>query len=163
VTAIVFFICAWVILGGMIKRHKAEADAERETAEAVTGLFYGGCCDDKQTVETIRRVFCEDGYLCDTHTAVAMHVYDTYSIETGDATPTVIASTASPYKFSDSVLGPFNAEKPEDEFEEAALLSELTDTEIPLPILALQGKAVRFNNLCAAEEMPDFVMKTIGV
>ncbi|MBO5252618.1 MAG: threonine synthase [Clostridia bacterium] len=136
---------------------------DADTADAVTELFYGGCCDDRQTVETIRRVFCEDDYLCDTHTAVAMHVYGTYCRETGDETPTVIVSTASPYKFSDSVLNAFNADKPEDEFEEAALLSEMTGTEIPLPILALQGKAVRFNNLCAADEMPGFVMKTIGV
>ncbi len=134
-----------------------------DTADAVTELFYGGCCDDRQTVETIRRVFCEDDYLCDTHTAVAMHVYGMYCRETGDDTPTVIASTASPYKFSDSVLNAFNADKPADEFEEAALLSEMTGTEIPLPILALQGKEVRFNNLCAAEEMSGFVMKTIGV
>ena len=54
-------------------------------------------------------------------------------------------------------------EKPTDEFEEAALLSELTDTEIPQPIAALQGKPVRFSNLCAAEEMPNFVRKTVGV
>ena len=136
---------------------------DAETAEAVTDLFYGGCCDDRETVETIRRVFCEDGYLCDTHTAVAMHVYDMYCRETGDETPTVIASTASPYKFSDSVLNAFNVEKPEDEFEEAELLSEMTDTAIPVPILQLQGKAVRFNNLCEPEEMPNFVLKTIGV
>ena len=134
-----------------------------ETANAVKALFYGGCCDDEQTVETIRRVFCEDGYLCDTHTAVALHVYAQYSKETGDRTPTVIASTASPYKFSDSVLDAFNTEKPADEFEEAALLSELTDTAIPQPIAALQGKPVRFNNVCAAEKMPEFVLKTVGV
>ena len=133
------------------------------TADAVKALFYGGCCDDAQTVETIRRVFCEDGYLCDTHTAVALHVYAQYSRETGDRTPTVIASTASPYKFSDSVLDAFNTEKPADEFEEAALLSELTDTAIPQPIAALQGKPVRFNNVCAAEKMPGFVLKTVGV
>ena len=136
---------------------------DAETADAVRALFYGGCCNDEQTVETIRRVFCEDGYLCDTHTAVALHVYAQYTRETGDRTPTVIASTASPYKFSDSVLDAFNAEKPEDEFEEAAMLSELTDTPIPQPIAALKGKPVRFENLCAAQEMPQFVLRTVGV
>ena len=133
------------------------------TADAVKELFYGGCCDDKQTVETIRRVFCEDDYLCDTHTAVAMHVYEQYVRETGDETAAVIASTASPYKFSDSVLDAFSTEKPADEFEKAQLLSELTDTAVPQPIAALEGKAVRFDNLCAANEMPAFVLKTVGV
>ena len=136
---------------------------DADTADAVRALFYGGCCDDRQTVETIRRVFCEDGYLCDTHTAVALHVYNQYSVETNDETPTVIASTASPYKFSDSVLNAFDVEKPIDEFEEAELLSEISDTEIPQPIQLLRGKPIRFTNCVAADAMSDFVCKTVGV
>lgn len=133
------------------------------TADAVRTLFYGGCCDDAETVGVIRAVFERDGYLCDTHTAVAMGVYRQYLAETGDNTPTVIASTASPYKFSDSVLDAFDCEKPADEFEKAALLSSLSGTEIPQPILALKDKAPRFANTCAAERMADFVLKTVGV
>lgn len=82
------------------------------TADAVRALFYGGCCDDKETVEVIRNTFEKDGYLCDTHTAVAVGVYEQYLKETGDNTPAVIASTASPYKFPDSVLDAFDCEKP---------------------------------------------------
>ena len=88
------------------------------TADAVRALFYGGCCDDKETVEVIRNTFEKDGYLCDTHTAVAVGVYEQYLKETGDNTPAVIASTASPYKFPDSVLDAFDCEKPADPFAE---------------------------------------------
>ena len=133
------------------------------TADAVRSLFYGGCCNDEQTVETIRRVFAEDGYLCDTHTAVAMHVYAQYTAETGDAAPTVIASTASPYKFSDSVLNAFDCEKPADEFAKAELLSELSGTVVPKPIQALRDKPVRFENCTAADKMAEFVLQTVGV
>ena len=93
------------------------------TADAVRALFYGGCCDDKETVEVIRNTFEKDGYLCDTHTAVAVGVYEQYLKETGDNTPAVIASTASPYKFPDSVLDAFDCEKPADPFAEAELLA----------------------------------------
>ena len=134
-----------------------------ETADAVRALFWAGCCDDAETVDVIRDVFRRDGYLCDPHTAVAMGVYAQYTAETGDATPTVIASTASPYKFSDSVLDAFDCAKPADEFEKAALLSKLSGTPVPQPIEALRGRPVRFENRCAADKMADFVREKVGV
>lgn len=133
------------------------------TADAVRALFYGGCCDDKETVEVIRNTFEKDGYLCDTHTAVAVGVYEQYLKETGDNTPAVIASTASPYKFPDSVLDAFDCEKPADPFAEAELLAKLSNTKIPAPITALRTKPVRFENTCAAADMADFVRETVRV
>ena len=136
---------------------------DTDTAQAVQALFYGGCCDDVETVNVIRETFERDGYLCDTHTAVAVGVYRQYLAETGDNTPTVIASTASPYKFPDSVLDAFDCEKPADGFEAAALLSQLSGTSVPQPIAALKGKSVRFENICDADDMADFVRRTVGV
>ena len=133
------------------------------TADAVRALFYGGCCDDQETVEVIRNTFEKDGYLCDTHTAVAVGVYEQYLKETGDNTPAVIASTASPYKFPDSVLDAFDCEKPADPFAEAELLAKLSNTKIPAPITALRTKPVRFENTCAAADMADFVRETVRV
>ena len=133
------------------------------TADAVRALFYGGCCDDQETVEVIRNTFEKDGYLCDTHTAVAVGVYEQYLKETGDNTPAVIASTASPYKFPDSVLDAFDCEKPADPFAEAELLAKLSNTKIPAPITALRTKTVRFENTCAAADMADFVRETVRV
>ena len=66
--------------------------------------FAAGCADDAATAAAIRGVYRETGYLCDTHTAVAVNVYRDYAAKTGDRTPTVIASTASPFKFANSVL-----------------------------------------------------------
>ncbi|MBQ8267224.1 MAG: threonine synthase, partial [Clostridia bacterium] len=67
-------------------------------------LFYGACCDDKGTLDTIKKTFDEYGYLCDTHTAVAVNAYEQYIEKTGDNRPVLIASTASPYKFAKSVI-----------------------------------------------------------
>ena len=82
---------------------------------------------------------------------------------TGDNTPAVIASTASPYKFPDSVLDAFDCEKPADPFAEAELLAKLSNTKIPAPITALRTKPVRFENTCAAADMADFVRETVRV
>ena len=65
--------------------------------------FYGGCCDDKATTQTINDIFKDYGYLLDTHTAVAVNVYKQYLKETDDKRPVVIASTASPYKCAQNV------------------------------------------------------------
>ena len=99
----------------------------------------------------------------DTHTAVAACAYEKYKAESGDETKTVIASTASPYKFPDSVLDAFDCEKPADPFAEAELLAKLSNTKIPAPITALRTKPVRFENTCAAADMADFVRETVRV
>jgi len=70
----------------------------------LTEQFYGGFCDDAETKATIAELYQKYGYTCDTHTAVAVKVYEDYRKETGDTTKTLIASTASPFKFSASVL-----------------------------------------------------------
>ena len=66
--------------------------------------FSAGCCSDEQTKAMIAKMWGECGYLIDPHTAVAFHVLDEYRVQTGDDTPTVVVSTASPFKFCDSVL-----------------------------------------------------------
>lgn len=98
-------------------REKGEYTVPAELKTALDGLFYAGCCDDAQTAATIAEVFAEHHYLCDTHTAVGVHVYEQYRRETGDTTPTVIASTANPYKFSASVLEALGGSQAGDEFD----------------------------------------------
>ena len=126
-------------------------------------LFYGGSCDDGQTVETIRGVYEKYGYLCDTHTAVAFGVYNKYLAETGDDRPTVIASTASPYKFAKSVLSAVSDEKADDEFGYVRLLSKVTDTEIPKPIAALENAQVRFNDVCEKDALSSVVLSCLAI
>ncbi|MEE0896498.1 MAG: threonine synthase, partial [Acutalibacteraceae bacterium] len=115
-----------------------------EIKNKINELFWGGYCDDNMTLETIGKYFKEYGYLCDTHTAVALNVYEQYVEKTGDDKPTVIASTASPYKFAKSVLSAVSSKKGNDEFDTVKVLSEETKTEIPSPIKALENADVRF-------------------
>lgn len=115
---------------------------------ATDSEFAAGCADDDKVAETIRTTFEKDGYLCDTHTAVALAVYDAYRADTGDSTPTVIASTASPYKFAPAILealGGANTKKPYDQLQE---LKDKTGWNIPLPLDSLRDKAVRFTDVC---------------
>ncbi len=134
-----------------------------EIKEKMSELFFGGCCDDKATVDTIGKYFSKYGYLADTHTAVALNVYEQYLEETGDDRPTVIASTASPYKFSSSVLSAVSDKKAESEFGTVKLLSEETSTEIPEPIKALETARVRFKEICEKNEMLEAVYKALGI
>ena len=132
---------------------KAKLDAE----------FFGGCCDDEGTKATISKMFKEYGYLCDTHTAVAVNVYDQYVEKTGDTTPTVIASTASPYKFAASVLpAVYDGEMPETEFLMVEKLSEVTNTKIPAPLAGLKDKEVLHKTCVDKSEMSDFIKSFLG-
>ena len=126
-------------------------------------LFFGGYCDDKATLETIKELFEKYGYLCDTHTAVAMNVYEQYKKITGDDRPTVIASTASPYKFANSVLSAVSDEKTQSEFDTVRLLSDITKTEIPEPIKALENATVRFKEICEKDDMLNAVYSALNI
>ena len=126
-------------------------------------IFYGGCCDEEGTAETIKNTFEKYGYLIDTHTSVAVNVYDKYVEETGDDRPVVIASTASPYKFANSVLEALGLEVPADEFEAVELLSNKTNTAVPAPISALKSATVRFSNVCNKEDMNKVVLDRLGI
>ena len=134
-----------------------------EIKEKMNELFWGGCSSDEQTLKTIKEVFEKYGYLADTHTAVAIDVYNQYKAETGDETATVIASTASPYKFAQSVLSAISDKKEDSEFKFVRILSELTNTAIPAPIAALENATVRFNTVCDKTEMPEVIKEALGI
>ena len=111
-------------------------------------LFWGGSCDDAETLATIGGMFREYGYLCDTHTAVAVGVYKKYREETGD---------------TDSVLSAVTDKNTGSEFGNVRLLSEVTSTEIPAPIKALENAEVRFKELCDKDKMLDAVYAALGI
>ena len=129
----------------------------------ITELFWGGCCDDTQTLETIGNTYKDYGYLCDTHTAVAVNVYGQYVKATGDNRPVVIASTASPYKFADSVLSALTDDKAESDFDKVRQLSRLTSTEIPEPIKALENAEIRFKDVCEKDEILTAVYSALKI
>lgn len=121
--------------------------------------FYGGCADETATKAAIRQMFLDNHYLMDTHTAVASSVYDAYKAETGDTTPTIILSTASPYKFGHNVYESIFGEIPEnlDDYAVLEALSEKTDTEIPLPLKNLNQKKNLHDVQCTPENMSDCI------
>ncbi len=125
--------------------------------------FYGGFCDDAATLKTIGQTYNELGYLIDTHTAVAMSVYRDYVKSTGDNRPIVIVSTASPFKFSNSVLKAIGGENCADEQDAVRKLSEITGCPIPAPIEAVMGAEPRFNNVCAKNSMFEAVCNYLEI
>lgn len=129
---------------------------------AMKESFYGGFCDDIQTKTTIKEIFDKYSYICDTHTAVAVKVYNDYKAETGDMTKTVIASTASPYKFSAAVLEAVEgAESSDDEFAKLGRLAGITGLEVPEQLSQLSGKAVRFTQSVERSDMKRFVLSEL--
>ena len=134
-----------------------------EVMASLKELFWGGYCTEEQTAATISETLDKYGYLIDTHTAVAVSVYNDYKASTGDERPVVIASTASPYKFANSVLEAIGQQVPENEFDAVKLLSEKTDTQIPAPIAALETAVLRFENVCEKEDMSKVVLDRLGI
>ena len=86
-----------------------------------------------------------------------------YRQDTGDNSPMLIASTASPYKFAKSVLGAVSDKGADSEFEYVRLLNSETDTDIPSPIAALENAQVRFKNVCDKDKMLEQVYAALGI
>ncbi len=133
-----------------------------EVKEKLQSEFWGGYCDDEGTRETIRDIFARYNYLCDTHTAVAVKVYADYTRETGDHTKCIIASTASPYKFSDAVLAAItDREIPSDPFAQAEMLREISGMNPPASLMELKTKTVRFTDSALKEQMAEKVKEML--
>ena len=128
-----------------------------EELAALQKEFFGACCDDEEASATIRRIFETYSYLCDPHTAVAVNAWEQYREQTGDRTRTVILSTASPYKFADTVLTALGEECPEDDFRRLECLERVSGLPAPEGLTELERKKVRFREVCSPEEMEDRV------
>ena len=142
-----------------------EYTVDGEMLARIRALFAAGCANDAETKETIAKTFREDGYLCDTHTAVGVRVCDEYLAGAASPRHTVVASTASPYKFSRAVLdaltaGQFTAE---NEFDMVTELERLTGTAAPEPLRTLRGKTPRFTDVCTGDEMVSKVYSLLGL
>ena len=132
----------------------------------LSDLFYGGFSDDNETMAAIKSVADEYDYVMDTHTAVAKSVYDKYVEETGDTTKTVIASTASPFKFNQSVLialKDFDYVVGKDEFTMLDELSQIGNTPIPKSLAELRDRPVNFEIVCDKDEMRQIVSDFLAV
>lgn len=124
--------------------------------------FYGGYATEEETSATIKKIYEEDKYIIDTHTAVAAAVYDKYRAETGDETPTVIASTASPYKFTRSVMNSIDeAYDAKSDFELVDELNKLSGVKVPQAIEDIRSAKVLHDTVCDKTEMEATVKKIL--
>ena len=120
--------------------------------------FWAGWCDDARGAETIARVWKENGYLCDTHTASGWEVAEDYVNQTGDRRPMVVLSTASPYKFPAAVLAAIGEQAKGDEFDQLEQLHAATGVAIPKNLAALRAKPELHKAVIDKETMLDFVL-----
>lgn len=127
-------------------------------------LFSAGYADDQQTAAEIRTVFATEHYLMDTHTAVASHVLREYRSQTHDLTPTVIVSTASPYKFASDVLAALKGKdfvEGRDAFTCSELLEKLTGLPLPQQVRSLRTAPVRHTARCGRDDMDSAVFSAM--
>ncbi|NLL72978.1 MAG: threonine synthase [Clostridiales bacterium] len=116
--------------------------------------FVGGYADIKETKEAINKVYNDTGYVIDTHTAVAVSVCEKYLQENEDNLKTVIVSTASPYKFAESVLDAIGKKDiPEDDYEQAKILREISGVTIPSAMEEIHSAQVRHKKVCETDKM----------
>ena len=115
---------------------------------------YAGYADDMATLSAIKEIWQKHGYLSDTHTAVGIKVHKEYIEKTGDnSTPAIIVSTASPFKFTDSVLKALGVQCTQDDFENLKKLSQISGIEIPKPLAALADNEEHHKIICEPNEM----------
>ena len=130
--------------------------------EWLADVFWGDCADNKDTLIEIRKRFQEDHYLLDPHTAVGGHVLRQYRMKTNDATPTVLLSTASPYKFAADVLrgvAGMDAAEGKDAFACSEELEKLTGIPMPAQVRTLKDFPIRHRAVCARNAMGEAVLK----
>lgn len=123
--------------------------------------FWAGCCDDAGTQKVIDRMYRGYDYLIDTHTAVAFDVMEQYRTQTGDMTPALVVSTASPFKFCDNVLGALGQTQIEPGLAVLDQLTRVTGRTAPAPLAGLKDKKIRFDRSVEKEHMVDMVLEML--
>ena len=132
-----------------------------EVKAAIGEHFAAGCCDDANTQRVIAQVYDKYGYLIDPHTAVAFDVLAQYRAATGDDTPALVVSTASPFKFCDNVLGALGQQQIAEGLDVLDQLTDVTGLAAPAPLAGLKNKSVRFDRFVEKEKMVDMVLEML--
>ena len=135
-----------------------------EEMKAQLGDFYGNFCSEEETANTISEIYKDSNYVIDTHTAVAAGVYKKYVSETDDHLPTVIASTASPYKFTRSVMDARGEDhKDLDDFGLVDALSALSKVPVPRAVEEIRTAPVLHDKVVDAVDMPAAVKEILNI
>lgn len=146
-------------------KNTGEYTVDEETRKKISSIFWADYTDENETLNTIQCIYNEYHYLIDTHTAVGLDVYDKYVISTNDMSKTVIASTASPFKFTGSVALAVLSEdgiSGRNEFELLDVLANKCGLKIPAPLKDLDKKPVLHRNVCLRTEMKVTVERLLG-
>ena len=148
------------LVAGLMKSLSEEGAYEvpAEMLEKLHELFWAGCCDDEAAKAAIGKVWREDHYLCDTHTAVAWDVAQQYKKENPAHNAVVVLSTASPYKFPAAVLEGIGEQAKGDEFDVMEQLHDVTGVPVPKNLAALREREVRHRDVIERDEMLDYVL-----
>ena len=126
--------------------------------------FFGGFATEQETADIIKKIYDNCGYVIDTHTAVAACVYEQYKNMTGDDTKTVIASTASPYKFTRSVMAAIAPDKADGEdFALVDALCELSKVSVPNAVEEIRTAEILHKTVCEVEDMCKEVKGFLGI
>ena len=126
--------------------------------------YSGGFASETETAATIKELYEKTGYVIDTHTAVAASVYSKYVKETGDTTKTVIASTASPFKFGRSVLNAIDSKYDAlSDFEQIDELAKVANVEIPNAINEIRNAPVLHDHICEKDAMVEEVKMFLNI
>ena len=129
-----------------------------ELLEKIRASFFAGCCDDRRGQAVIGRVWREHHYLLDPHTAAGWACAEDYRAKTGDTTPMVVLSTASPYKFPAAVLTAIGQALSGSEFDQMRQLEDVTGVPIPENLAGLADKPQRHTGVVEKDEMLPFVL-----
>lgn len=126
--------------------------------------FYGNYATEAEAAEIIRKIYGDCGYVIDTHTAVAAAVYEKYKAQTGDMTKTVIASTASPFKFTRSVMNAIDGKYDSmSDFELVDELSGLANVKVPMAIEEIRTAPVLHDKQCDVDKMQAVVREFLNI
>lgn len=153
-------ICEWFGKLASEGRYEVSEDVKAKLSDE----FWAGFCNDEETKNAIHAVYSKYSYTCDTHTAVAVKVYEDYKKATGDATKTIIASTASPYKFSAAVLEALEGENADmDEYAKVDRIAALSKLPVPAALADLKNKPQRFNDVIEKADQKQYVLRNLGI
>jgi len=141
---------------------KGTYEIPEDMKNALNELFAAGYATDEEAAETIKKVWEQEGYLMDTHTAVAYTVMERYRAAGGSTVPTVVASTASPYKFCDSVLAAIGEKCDGDGLALVDALEEVSGLKVPEGLAALKNAEIRFETVLEKQNMAKAVVEYLG-
>lgn len=148
------------LVAGLMKSLSEEGAYEvpAEMLAKLHELFWAGCCDDEAAKAAIGKVWKEEHYLCDTHTAVAWDVAQQYKQANPEHNAVVVLSTASPYKFPAAVLEGIGEQAKGDEFDVMEQLRDVTGVPVPKNLASLREREVRHRDVIERDEMLDYVL-----